>query len=193
MKRSLSGNNYSSLLRPLLQQPPVSTGLEDRPSPPPAPTQHQHHQKRGGLFTRLNSSHPLQNILSPDTSSTVRLRKFETGEKHRNGRRDEREEVEENKLINNCQKSDEREKHILTQSLAAHKATICLNGGSNIPSAATAGLNGGSSLSSATAGGGPQQRLHQIQQQSCELASTNSSPSATVSYIKIFRKRDDIC
>ena len=55
MKRSLSGTNYNSLLRPLLQ-PASSTGLEDRPPPPPAPSQMQDQHKQSGLFTRLQSN-----------------------------------------------------------------------------------------------------------------------------------------
>lgn len=55
MKRSLSGTNYNSLLRPLLQ-PSSSTGLEDRPPPPPAPTHMQGQHKRPGIFTRLQSN-----------------------------------------------------------------------------------------------------------------------------------------
>ena len=106
MKRSFSGSNYGSLLRPLIQQS-SSTGLEDRPPPPPAPTQIQ--QKRGGgLFTRLNP-HQFQNVFTPgvfgESSSLRRLAD------------DERQRRQEN-LINNC-RSDERKQN-LTQS-SAHK------------------------------------------------------------------------
>lgn len=55
MKRSLSGTNYNSLLRPLLQ-PASSTGLEDRPPPPPVPSQMQDQHKQSGFFTRLQSN-----------------------------------------------------------------------------------------------------------------------------------------
>ena len=106
MKRSLSGSNYGSLLRPLIQQS-SSTGLEDRPPPPPAPTQIQ--QKRGGgLFTRL-SPPQFQNVFTPgvfgESSSLRRLAD------------EERQRRQEN-LINNC-RQDER-KQGLTQP-SAHK------------------------------------------------------------------------
>ena len=106
MKRSLSGTNYNSLLRPLLQ-PSSSTGLEDRPPPPPAPTQMQHQQKRGGLFTRLQPHH-LQNVFTAGFGDSENIGTFDVEDRQRG--------VEN--LINNC-RSDERKQN-LTQS-SAHK------------------------------------------------------------------------
>ena len=109
MKRSFSGTNHNSLLRPLLQSS-SSTGLEDRPPPPPAPTQVQHQQKRVGLFTRIQS-HPNQNAF---TSTFLRdpesISKYEVDESQRGGVPNS---------INNCRSSDERREN-LTQS-SAHK------------------------------------------------------------------------
>ena len=109
MKRSFSGTNHNSLLRPLLQ-PSSSTGLEDRPPPPPAPTQLQHQQKRNGLFTRIQS-HPNQNAF---TSTFLRdpesISKYELDGSQRGGVANS---------INNCRSSDERRQN-LTQS-SAHK------------------------------------------------------------------------
>ena len=110
MKRSLSGGaNYNSLLRPLLQ-PSSSTGLEDRPPPPPiAPTQLQHQQQnRGGLFARSN---PTSNVFgSSFVDSESISNPFDVKERQRG------EGVDN--LINNC-RSDERKQN-LTQS-SAHK------------------------------------------------------------------------
>ena len=109
MKRSISGTNYNSLLRPLLQ-PSSSTGLEDRPPPPPlAPTQLQHQQQnRGGLFARSN---PTSNVFgSSFVDSESISNPFDVKERQRG------EGVDN--LINNC-RSDERKQN-LTQS-SAHK------------------------------------------------------------------------
>ena len=81
MKRSLSGTNYNSLLRPLLQ-PSSSTGLEDRPPPPPAPTQMQHQQRRGGLFTK-QQPHPLQNVFMGSFNDTENVSKFDVERRQR--------------------------------------------------------------------------------------------------------------
>ena len=107
MKRSFSGTNYNSLLRPLLQ-PSSSTGLEDRPPPPPAPTQTQHQQKRGGLFTRIQGHSNQDAFTSTFLRDSESTSKFEVVERQRGG-------VENS--INNCRSSDERMQNLTQFSM----------------------------------------------------------------------------
>ena len=103
MKRSFSGTNHNSLLRPLLQSS-SSTGLEDRPPPPPAPTQVQHHQKRGGLFTTLQSQTNQNAFTSTFLRDPESISKYEVDGSQRGGVASS---------INNCLSSDEQRQNLM--------------------------------------------------------------------------------
>ena len=105
MKRSLSGTNYNSLLRPLLQ-PASSTGLEDRPPPPPAPSQMQDQHKQSGLFTRLQSNSNNFAIGYNNRKSADKYGIFEDDELQN--------------IINNRQTDDHARLNVMQSSSAAH-------------------------------------------------------------------------
>ena len=115
MKRSLSGTNYNSLLRPLLQ-PASSTGLEDRPPPPPVPTQMQNRHKRSGLFTSLQSN---SNQFSSGYNNSENIEQYGIFEEMQ--KRDGQQNV-----INN-RRSDEHGRPNLSQSSSTAHQSISNN------------------------------------------------------------------